>query len=523
MNMKQIIKIVGRPFFLLSITISVSASAQNMGLSEYERMQYEECIANTLLHQQQNSNKDNNIVTQMPAIDRLVLADADNDGMPDTWESSNSLDQNDPTDAWGDPDNDKVINLFEYQLNSNPNSNTTPSSINVVAGGNIETAINSAADGQVIRIESGTYNLNYKSFSPKTIMIQGGWNHTFNTYDPANNPTIFDGQSIEEVLYFSWNDGVGNVVIDGVSLINGVGSFGALNFYMYGSANGNLCVNDCQITNSESTFSFGGAVNIMHKDSSYSEVFIVSTLIANNYSTGVYNQTVGKSLAKWHIINSTITSNSSVETQEGFGISGFTLTVPSTINIYIKNTIDWGNQKKAINYDVSGGPVYVIASYSNIDTVSSLAGFVYNAGSGVIDLDPEFVNAAGNDYQLSQGSPCINTGINIGLPYISIAPDMGAFESESGAGITQINSDNFTSVYPNPFHTSASLLIQTNVDIDQAELIIFDLAGCIVSRQLLAPATKEIIINRGTLSDGMYYYQLLNNNQAVGFGKIVIQ
>lgn len=512
----------GLTFWLVALTLS--ASAQNTFLSESERSVYEENISSTLMHQQQQiDNYNNHALTNMQANERLLLIDTDNDGMPDTWETANTLNPNDPNDAWGDPDDDKVVNLFEYQLNSNPNSNATPSTMNVLVGGDIETAINTATDGQVIRIQSGTYNLNYMSFSPKTIMIQGGWNSAFTTYDPTNTPTIFDGQNLGEVLYFSWGSGSGNMVLDGVTLTNGNGSFGAFNFYINGSATANLCIKDCQIINSESSFTFGGAINIMHKDTSYSEVFLVNTLIAHNYSTGLYNQTVGESSAKWQIINCTITDNTSVDTQEGYGISGFTLTTPSTLSILIKNTIDWGNQKKAIKFEVSGGPIVITASYSDIDTVSSVAGLTYSTGSVVIDQDPEFINAAVLDFHLSQGSPCINTGINAGLPFISTAPDMGAFESESGIGISESNDDNPTWIYPNPFHTSASLLIDSDIAIDQAELIIFDFTGSLVSKQVLTPSAQEIIINRGHLADGIYYYQLMNNNQAIGFGKFIIQ
>ena len=46
-----------------------------------------------------------------------------------------------------------------------------------------------------------------------------------------------------------------------------------------------------------------------------------------------------------------------------------------------------------------------------------------------IATDPNFANAVAHNYQLNSNSPARNTGLNVGLPFIGIAPDLGALES----------------------------------------------------------------------------------------------
>lgn len=51
--------------------------------------------------------------------------------------------------------------------------------------------------------------------------------------------------------------------------------------------------------------------------------------------------------------------------------------------------------------------------------------------TGNISVDPLFVDPAAFDVRLQPGSPCIDAGLDLGLPYLGIAPDIGAFEFES--------------------------------------------------------------------------------------------
>jgi hypothetical protein len=48
--------------------------------------------------------------------------------------------------------------------------------------------------------------------------------------------------------------------------------------------------------------------------------------------------------------------------------------------------------------------------------------------SNTTQVSPRFVNEAIKDFHLQPGSPAINTGANVGLPYIGSAPDISSYE-----------------------------------------------------------------------------------------------
>jgi hypothetical protein len=91
----------------------------------------------------------------------------------------------------------------------------------------------------------------------------------------------------------------------------------------------------------------------------------------------------------------------------------------------VTNTIVWGNT--APGEMVGFGIGTFTINYSDIE-----GGWT---GTGNIDADPLFVDAAYGDYHLRVGSPCIDAGTPVGAPMHDLegtsrdaAPDMGAYE-----------------------------------------------------------------------------------------------
>jgi parallel beta-helix repeat protein len=52
-----------------------------------------------------------------------------------------------------------------------------------------------------------------------------------------------------------------------------------------------------------------------------------------------------------------------------------------------------------------------------------------------VGADPRFVDAAAADFHLQLQSPAINTGLDVGIPYNSTAPDLGAYEYDNGTAV----------------------------------------------------------------------------------------
>jgi parallel beta-helix repeat protein len=125
---------------------------------------------------------------------------------------------------------------------------------------------------------------------------------------------------------------------------------------------------------------------------------ITGNLIINNHAGqcggGIYGYSSNSD-----IINNTVVGNSS-------GIGGGLATSYSSFNIV--NTIFWDNNNTQIGI-FDGGPPTV--SYSDIQ-----GGY---AGTGNIDCDPVFCDAAGGDYTLDRSSCCIGAGQS--------GVDMGAY------------------------------------------------------------------------------------------------
>ena len=100
----------------------------------------------------------------------------------------------------------------------------------------------------------------------------------------------------------------------------------------------------------------------------------------------------------------------------------------------IANSIIWSNTPNAIA--TTNGAVVTVNQ-------STVQGGWSGQGSGNISTNPQFINAAGGDFRLASGSPCVNSGVNSFVPpdsttdadtnprFVSTV-DRGAYEVQPG-------------------------------------------------------------------------------------------
>jgi len=113
------------------------------------------------------------------------------------------------------------------------------------------------------------------------------------------------------------------------------------------------------------------------------------------------------------------------------------------------------------------------------------------------NVDPLFVNPSQGDFHLQAGSPCIDAGIDVGLPYNGAAPDMGCYEYGTSA-VNDLAEDIFD-IYPNPANDYLQIHLNDQV---QGVLEIQNLKGQTVLRQKLSQIDTSLDLQ--ALPAGIY-------------------
>ena len=84
----------------------------------------------------------------------------------------------------------------------------------------------------------------------------------------------------------------------------------------------------------------------------------------------------------------------------------------------------------------------------------------------------------------------------------------------------EVKAEHSSEIVPNPFHTTGVLKISDN-RFTAGELYIYDRLGQLVRKETINDQTT--LIDRGTLTPGIYFFQLLSDDKQVATGKFVIE
>jgi len=319
----------------------------------------------------------------------------------------------------------RVINA--YYLTNSTISNLSITGGNLIdphlffsnIGGGISICYSSMTIHQVTVINNTTINL-------ENIMTGGGGISILYSNPILTNMKIFSNSSDQGGAFkIEASDVIMNNVI-----ISGNQGYAAL--FIGGS---DLLFTDVEIINNNSSSAGGDVGGLEIGDWDFvpeRNIMFMNVLISNNSTVGGHG---GMRLNHCDpiLINLTMTEN-----EDTWGLGGLSL---YNSNPVIINSIIWNNSGENIySYDgyQNTPPSNPFVTYSNIE-----GGW---EGEGNIDADPLFVDPVNGDFNLQEGSPCIDAGtaffewegdilVNMNSEdYYGNAPDMGAFEYGMSGG-----------------------------------------------------------------------------------------
>ncbi len=244
--------------------------------------------------------------------------------------------------------------------------------------------------------------------------------------DWSANVTAINGDNARRCVV-----GANNAVLDGFTIAHGSASQGA---GMYNSS-ASPTVANCVFTGNSASYGAG----IYNSSASPTMTNCVFTGNSANCGAGMYNSFY----ASPTLANCVFTGNSA---GQGGGMYNNEETSPTLTNcVFTGNSADYGGGMH--NYPFSspvvtncilwGDSAYWGAEMYNYNGQQSIASVTYSCvaggypGAGNIDTDPQFVNLGEDRLQLWAGSPCIDTGTEVGAP----VTDIRGVTRPQGAGI----------------------------------------------------------------------------------------
>jgi hypothetical protein len=146
--------------------------------------------------------------------------------------------------------------------------------------------------------------------------------------------------------------------------------------------------------------------------------------------TGIFTDSIADST-----IDGNIMHDNTGAAGEGYKVHGFTMT---NLNLVIQRNIAYGNEVGFFIDSTIDSEFYNNTGYGNglgvfqsnntgLDDENNL--YYANTSPPNEASNPLFVNPGAGDFRLGGGSPAIDAGVDVGLPFNGSAPDLGALET----------------------------------------------------------------------------------------------
>jgi hypothetical protein len=245
-------------------------------------------------------------------------------------------------------------------------------------------------------------------------------------------------------------------------------------------------ITDCEFI--ENSTSYGGGAIMLY---SVVDTKITNCLFANNYtnfSNGGAVESLGFGLNTISFANCTMVGNSANHGSGGAG--AFYFAQVDFVNCIVYNNHSAYDDD---NVYIDAGSSSATVNYCNITMPE------YNTtGNNNIEADPLFVDANNGDFHLQEGSPCIDAGTDIGLPFMGLAPDMGCYEFYDATFVNHFNTKSIA-IFPNP--TSGHFKVLDHQS-PVTKIIVQDISGKMV--QIISDGINDV----SSLSSGIYFLKI---------------
>jgi hypothetical protein len=209
------------------------------------------------------------------------------------------------------------------------------------------------------------------------------------------------------------------------------------------------------------------------------------------------------------LINCTFSGNAATATLGGaiYNYNG-SRSPSSSSSVTLTNCILWGDSGP-VGSETYGSEIYNLNSSTSVETFCDIQGGL--AGTGNIDADPQFVDAAAGNLELQPTSPCVNVGSNAAIEVTGVTPDlagnprifdgvvdMGAYEAQS-VTITWTGNDDGVS-WSDPGNWSDNLVPTQNDSIlIPAGFPVIQVGGGAFSAGVVTGSSPIEILPTGTL------------------------
>ncbi len=318
------------------------------------------------------------------------------------------------------------------------------------------------------------------------------------------------------------------------------------------------CIFNNNVPHPDSTIGLGGALNTSSIGDLYNDSLISiisnSLFINNNSDNGSYPSNIISvfDYAKAIFVNCTFANNHSNLNEKSALFATFGYGAKSEVY----NSIFYGNYPREIylgsNEDTCKLSIYnslVSGGIENIGGDLNMNVLVYDTTN--IDDNPLFLGMWNHPYQITDNSPCINTGTLANIPeYIKLPEydlagnprvygdsiDMGAYEwdptivgfHEIGPGTNADASQSLIKASPNPFYQDTYIEIEPKQLSTEAKVEVYDNYGKLVKTLITTQLNNKVKVlwrgdnNSGNpLPSGIYHVVMFYGDKEVESLKVV--